>query len=286
MRALSRQLASSLVCVAVGAVAEPMGRDINPGVLGPNALPTLAADSPWVDDELRVQLGWAGQVSTPEGGGRDGSMLVPFRVELGLYRRVAFWAEGSPFELFQYSPETSAAWQPRRSKGITRADVRLGTRVRLWNGGGLVPTSAVRVVLKTATGEDLYTRRFLDAPAYQLDLTNGWRWLLPGATRLEAWATVGFLAWQQGAAGQNDAFTWAATVVTRAEPVVISLEARGYVGWIRNDAPVTFAAATRLGLTAHLDLLVSLAHTVKDPPSLDAQVALRVRLPTTPPEAP
>lgn len=274
-----RLFIASLVGTAAVA-AEPMGRDINPGVLGPNALPTLAADAPWVQDELRVQLGWAGQVSTPEGGGRDVSMLVPFRVELGLYQRIAFWAEGSPFELFQYSPETDAAWQPRRSKGITRADVRLGTRVRLWSGAGPVPTSAVRVVLKTATGEDLYTRRFLDAPAYQLDWTNAWRWHLPGATRLEAWATLGFLAWQQGAVGQNDAFTWAATVVARAEPVAFSLEARGYVGWIRNDAPVTFALVTRVALTEHFDVLLSGAHTVRDPPSLDVQVALRLRVPT------
>lgn len=280
MRALRRLLTSCLAGVAALASAEPMGRDINPGVLGPNALPTLAADAPWVQDELRVQLGWAGQVSTPEGGGRDGSMLLPFRVELGLHQRVAFWAEGSPFELFQYSPETYAAWQPRRSKGITRADVRLGTRVRLWSGAGLLPTSAVRVVLKTATGEDLYTRRFLDAPAYQLDLTNAWRWHLPGATRLEAWATVGFLAWQQGAAGQNDAFTWAVTAVARAEPVAISFEARGYVGWIRNDAPITFALSTQATLTPHLDLVVGLAHTVRDPPSLDVLLALRVRVPT------
>ena len=118
------RLAFTLGCLASLAFAEPMGRDINPGVLGPNALPPLATDSPWVRNELRVQLGWAGQLSTPEGGGLDGSMVVPFRLELGLYERIAFWAEGSPFELWQYSPETYAAWQPKRSKGITRADVR------------------------------------------------------------------------------------------------------------------------------------------------------------------
>lgn len=278
MRARSASLL--LVCAAGAAFAQPVGRDINPGVLGPNALPTLAVDEPWVEDEVRLQLGWSGQHSTPEGGGADVSMTLPFRVEVGLLQRVAFWAEGSPFELWRYSPETYAAWQPKRSKGITRADVRLGTKVRLWRGGGLLPTSTVRVVLKTATGEDLFTRRFLDAPAYQFDLINGWRWHLPGATRLEAWATVGFLAWQQGAAGQNDALTWAATVLARAAPMAIGLELRGYVGWLRNDAPVTFALTTQVTLTPMVDLVVQLSRTFKDPPALDLGLHVRVRLPS------
>lgn len=273
------RLAFTLTCFATLAAAEPMGRDINPGVLGPNALPPLATDSPWVRNELRVQLGWAGQLSTPEGGGLDGSMVVPFRLELGLYERIAFWAEGSPFELWQYSPETYAAWQPKRSKGITRADVRLGTRVRLWNDSGLRPASAVRVVLKTATGEDLYTRRFLDAPAYQFDLINAWHWLL-GSTRLEARLAVGFLAWQQGAVGQNDAFALAGAVLARWAHISLWLEVRGYAGWLRNDTPVVASAQAEFELTPMLEVLLGVSRTFKDPPTFEVSTSLRVRLPT------
>lgn len=273
------RLALTLSCVATFAFAEPMGRDINPGVLGPNALPPLSTDSPWVRNEVRAQLGWAGQLSTPEGGGLDGSMLVPFRLEVGLFERIAFWAEGSPFELWQYSPETSAAWQPRRSKGITRADVRLGTRVRLWSDSGFRPASAVRVVLKTATGEDLYTRRFLDAPAYQFDLLNAWHWLL-GGTRLEARLAVGFLAWQQGAVGQNDAVALAGAVLARWPHVGLWLEVRGYAGWLRNDTPVVASAQAEFELTPMLDVLVGVSRIFRDPPTFEVSTSLRVRLPT------
>lgn len=275
----TRWLGWSALLTALAAHAEPMARDINPGVLGPNAIPTLASEAPWVSNELHAQLGWSGQLSTPEGGGVDMSMLVPFRVELGLFKRVAFAVDGSPFELWQYSPETNAAWVPRRSRGITRADVRLSTKVLLWNEATVRPATAVRVMLKTATGEDLYTRRFLDAPAYQFDLLNAWHWN-PGTTRLEAWAAVGFLAWQQGAVGQNDAVTLAGTFVARWPLLAVRLELRGYAGWQRLDAPVTLATVLELRLTEGVDVLLNASRTFRDPPSLDVGAAVRVRLPT------
>ncbi|MBE2252906.1 MAG: hypothetical protein IAE78_25460 [Myxococcus sp.] len=273
------RLSVLLVTCALGARAEPMGRDINPGVLGPNALPTLPNEAPWVAEGVLVQLGWAGQLSTPEGGGLDGSMLVPFRAEVGLFRRVAFAADGSPFELWQYSPETNAAWAPKRSKGITRADVRLATKVLLWSESFLRPASAVRVTLKTATGEDLFTRRFLDAPAYQLDLLNAWHWLF-GRTRLELWASAGFLAWQQGAIGQNDAVTYAATVLARWPFVAARLELRGYAGWLRFDAPITLATTVELTLSPHVEVVLNASRTFRDPPFVEVGAAVRVRAPT------
>ncbi|MDP3503759.1 MAG: hypothetical protein Q8S33_25710 [Myxococcales bacterium] len=263
---------------ALAVDAEPMARDINPGVLGPNALPTLPSEAPWVADEVHAQLGWSGQLSTPEGGGLDASMLVPFRVEVGLFKRVAFAVFGSPFELWQYSPETNAAWVPRRSRGITRADVLLSTKVLLWNEASFRPASALRVTLKTATGEDLYTRRFLDAPAYQFDLLNAWHWNI-GVTRLEAWAAVGFLAWQQGAVGQNDAVTLAGTLVARWALVNVRLELRGYAGWQRMDSPITLATVLELRLTESVDVLVNASRTFRDPPFLDVGAAVRIRIP-------
>lgn len=272
------RVALGVLVVSTVAGAEPLdGRAINPGVLGANALPTLPAEAPWVDDALTLQLGWSGQLSTPPGGGVDQSMLVPFRVSIGLFERVQFSADGSPFELWRYSPETNAAWAPKRSKGITRADVRLATKVLLFSESGLRPATAARVTLKTATGEDLFTRRFLDAPAYQLDAIAAWHWLL-GTTRLEAWATVGFLAWQQGAIGQNDAFAYAATVEARWPFVSARLEVRGYAGWIHDDKPVTLAGQAEVRLTPALSLVVSAARTFQDPPTLDLGVAAKLRL--------
>ncbi len=266
-----------IVASTVALAAPPEGRSINPGVLGANALPTLPSEAPWIDDAVVLQLGWSGQLSTPAGGGLDQSMLVPFRAGLGLVERVQFWAEGSPFELWQYSPETNGAWTPKRSKGITRADVRLATKVLLFPEAGLRPATAVRVTLKTATGEDLSTRRFLDAPAYQLDAIAGWHWLL-GTIRLEAWATVGFLAWQQGAIGQNDAFAYAATVQAKWPFVSVRLELRGYAGWIHDDKPVTVAAQGELLISPAFSLVLHGSRTFFDAPSVEVGLAAKVRL--------
>lgn len=264
--------------VALTAVAEPTGRDINPGVLGPNALPVLPNESPLVTSGLQVSLGWAGQLSTPNGA-PDLSMLLPFRLEVGLLERVAFVADGAPFELWQYSTETNVAWAPSRSRGITRADVRLGTKVLLWREAGLRPAAALRVTLKTATGEDLFTRRFIDAPAYQFDALTRWHWLA-GLTRLEAWLSVGFLAWQQGAAGQNDAFTWAGTVRASWAHVAARLEARGFVGWLRFDAPVVLSTLLELHLTPQWTVMLHATRTFRDPPGLELGVMARLLIPT------
>lgn len=266
------------VLPALSALGQPMGRDINPGVLGANALPPLANESPRVGDVAVLQLGWAGQLSTPVGDGVDASMLVPFRLEVPVGHRVAFAADGSPFELFRYSTQTGDAWSPRRSQGITRADVRLSTKVLLWNEAGVRPVTAVRVTLKTATGEDLFTRRFLDAPAYQFDALASWHRVL-GRTRLEAWLLVGFLAWQQGAVGQNDALAWAGTLVARWPLWAVRVEGRGYLGWQRGDKPVVLATWLEATLTPLVDVLVHASRGFLDPPLVEVGAAVRVRLP-------
>lgn len=262
-----------LALASLSSSAEPMGREINPGVLGPNALPVLPSERPWVRPGLSVSLGWAGQLSTPVGG-VDRSMLVPFRLEFGLFRRVSFSADGSPFEIYSYSPESRAAWAPSRPEGVTRGDVRLATKVLLFSDDGWRPATAVRVTLKTATGEDLHTRRFIDAPAYQFDALAAWR-LRFGAMHLEAWLLVGFFAWQQGAAGQNDAVTWAGTVSARWPLVVTRLEGRGYVGWLRDDKPVALSGAVELSLTPVLDVIISATRTFRDPATFELAAALR-----------
>jgi hypothetical protein len=272
------RLAALLLGLALPALGQPMNRDINPGVLGANALPPLVNESARVGDALVLQLGWAGQLSTPVGSGVDQSMLVPFRLEVPVGRRVAFAADGSPFELFRYSDPTREAWAPRRSQGITRADVRLSTKVLLWEASGLRPATAVRATLKTATGEDLFTRRFLDAPAYQFDALASWRWGC-GQTRLEAWLLLGFLAWQQGAIGQNDALAWAGTLVARWPLWAVRVEGRGYLGWQRFDRPVVLATQVEATLTSVVDVLVHGSRGFVDPPLVEVGAAVRVKLP-------
>lgn len=256
----------------------PQGRDINPGVLGPNALPTYWGEGPWVGDDALISVGWAGQLSWPEGGGLDQSMLATFRLELPIANRVSIITEGAGFELFQYSRETYAAWQPRRSKGITPANVLGGFKLLIMRDRGARPALAFRFITTTATGEKLNTRRFTDMPAYLLSLITGWKRLI-GMVRTEAWVHVGFFSWQQGQAGQNDALAYGASLSARWPHVTALLDFRGYIGWQRFDAPVSLAARTEFQLFPAFDVIVSAGTTFRDPPSFEVTVSGRVRLP-------
>lgn len=270
---------SPLVALLLFAATQaPEGRAINPGVLGANALPTYPGEAPWVGDDALLSIGWAGQLSTPLGGGLDQSMLATFRLELPIARRVAIISEGAGFELFQYSPETRALWSPRRSKGITPADVLGGFKMLVMHDKGARPAVAFRFITKTATGERLNTRRFTDMPAYLVSLIAGWRTLV-GTVRGEAWLHVGFYSWQQGQAGQNDALALGGTVAARWPHVSAVVDLRGYAGWQRFDAPVTLAAQVELQLFPAFDVVLGASRTFQDPPSFELRATARLRLP-------
>lgn len=277
-----------LALAALPALADgpPTGRDINPGLLGLNALPAYELETPWVGDRWSVSLGLAGQVSSPLRGTTDVSTVTPFRLEYPFARRVSLEVFGAPFEVYSYSAPTVAAWAPSHANGVTRADVSIGTRVAIFNGSGWFPAVGLRVLLKTATGEDLANRRFLDAPAYQFDLLVAEKFPLRRGA-LEAAVAVGFFCWQQGAAGQNDAFAWALRGSWQDGRFAARTELRSYRGWQRGDAPVVLAVSADFQALPWLQLYAGTSWTVVDPAGWDLRAGFRVSGPVLQwPEAP
>lgn len=253
--------------------AEPVGREINPGVLGANALPPAETSGPWIEPSWSVSVGSAWQLSWPTAG-TDVSATLPFRLEVPFVGRVAVWADGSPFELYRYSPETVKAWAPSHTDGGTRADVTIGMRVLITEGNHWLPAIGLRLLVKTATGEDLFNRRFIDAPAYQFDLLLGRRFELSMA-RLELALNVGFLAWQQGEAGQNDAFAASLRAKWVQGAFTAKLELRGYAGWEKNDTPFVMAVGGEWALGPGVSVWATLAQSFLDPVSTDLRAGLR-----------
>ena len=284
-----RALLGAVCLTALPALADgmPTGRDINPGLLGFNALPVYELETPWVGDQWAVSLGLAGQVSSPLlAGAADVSMTTPFRLEYPFARRVLIEVFGEPFEVFSYSAQTQSAWSPSRANGITRADVSVGTRVALFNGSGWIPAVGLRVLLKTATGENLANRRFLDAPAYQFDLLVAEKFPLRRGA-LEAAVVGGFFCWQQGEVGQNDAWEFALRGSWEYGRFAARTELRGYRGWQHADAPVVLALRGEFQATPWLQLYAGTSWTVVDPAGWDVRFGLRVSGPVLQlPEAP
>jgi hypothetical protein len=279
---MSRAALALAALVSLSAWADsPTGRDINPGVLGPNAIPVRAGESARVAPVFDAKVELAGQWSTPEGGGNDYSAEPWFRFAVPVGRHVSLAFDGAPFEFWQYSAETNALWQPKRSKGMCRADVSVVTKVWFLEQQGFLPDAAVRVSLKTATGEDLHTRRYLDAPAYQFDLLASWTHAV-GDWVLEGWLLGGFLSWQQGQSGQNDALYGDATFVARLAALSLLAELRGYRGWEGHDRPAIAMVGAEAALTPRWSLTLSVARTFVDPPTLDVRLGVRFQLPAGP----
>ena len=266
--------------VPLAAGSQPTGREINPGLLGPNALAPYETSGPWVGDRWLVTFGAAVQLSTPVSG-TDFSLSLPFRIEYPFVRRAAIWVEGTPLEAFQYSTETQVAWAPSRAAGVTRGDLTLGTRFVVFPGTKWFPAVAARVMLKTATGENLANRRFLDAPAYQLDLLLGQRFPLAGGL-LELALNLGFLAWQQGEAGQNDAFAGSGRLRWDYKQLGVRLEVRGYSGWQQNDLVRVGVVGVDWTVAGPLRVEFSASRSFQDPAGFDFRLGVRLSGPSLP----
>lgn len=257
--------------------AQPGPREINPGLLGANALPPFEVGGPWIDDRWVLSFGVAGQLSWPRKD-TDVSYTLPFRLEYPFVRRAALWVEGTPLEGYSYSLATQRAWAPSRPAGVTPGDVTFGSRFVLFPGKGWLPALGVRVVVKTATGEDLRTRRFLDAPAYQFDALVGERFQLEGGRLglLELSASVGFLAWQQGTSGQNDAVAGSGRLRWAHEHLALRLEVRGYAGWQGADRPLVGVLGAEWKVAAPLSLELVGTRSFVDPPGFELRLGVRL----------
>jgi len=266
-----------VLCLLLGSAAQaavPV-TFLNPGTLGPNALQPHRAGTPFVDDLWAVELGFAAQRQDTGATSRDYSMTIPFRVEASFAGRALLFVEGSPFEAWFISPRTEREWLPTRWSGVTKADVRIGSKFLVWRGNRYFPAFAIRAIVKTTTGKGSEDHRFINAPGYLFDLVFGKRFALQGHS-LEANVAAGFLAWQQAGLGQNDAphlaalFKW-----TVPSGLAFRFEPRAYWGWQVNDKPWMLAAGLDVPLRPGLVFTVDAVRGMRHPIFWDARVGLR-----------
>lgn len=274
---LLRTAVTTLVlALACARVADAADLWVNPGTMGPNALPPQPGDRAWVPEEVQFRIEAAGQLTR----GGDRSAVPAFRIEAPFGRWVSILSEGRPMELWRVSPQTAAEWETSRDAGVSQGDLLFGVKFVLFHGGRKFPALAVRNVTKTTTGKDYYDRRFTNAPAYLIDALVSQRIPAPEGWDIEAWGSVGFFAWQQGPNGQNDALSWSTTLFVRA-PVghAARMELRGYQGWQTGDRPLVATVGVDWRLSKMVDLALTVNGGLRDPRMVDVRLGVVLRLP-------
>ncbi len=266
-------------------MAQEFGRDAyNPGLLGPNALPPQANEAAWIPPSPQIALGVALQRTESVLGADDASLILPFRVEVPFARRAALLVEGQPFEWWLASAETREVWQPSTWNGLSKADIRIGAKFLLFNGARRWPSVGLRALTKTTTGKDFFDHRFINAPGYLFDLLVSQRFGLPRNWAIDAIGNAGFLAWQQGAFGQNDAPSLSLGVRAVRPEFTLSLEGRAYWGYQNFDKPLLVSLRVELPFSQWFSAYLSMNSGLRDPVYLDVRTGLRFGLPVEPTE--
>lgn len=250
---------------------------MNPGTMGANALPTFALEAPWVENFTLVQVGVAAQ----SGWRGDASMLPTFRLitPFGKWAEAIF--EGAPLEAWWSSAQTRSEWGVTRTQGVAKADIRFGFKVLLADAGEDLPKLAFRAITKATTGKDLESRRFVDGPAYLLEVLLGQRMKSDGGVIIELCTSVGYWIWQQQETGQNDAVHWALQLAVRPnQRLNLALEARGYIGWQSNDKPIVVGVHAGFLFTDFFELGATVNAGLVDAPRLEGRLDLSFRLPS------
>jgi hypothetical protein len=269
----------AFVLMVVLSASAALGREhwMNPGTMGANALPTFPNEAPWMEDYTLLQVGTAAQW----GWRNDASFLPTFRLvtPFGKWAEAIF--EGAAVEAWWSSAQTRQEWSLTRTEGVAKADIRFGFKVLLADAGPTLPKLAFRAITKSTTGKDLESRRFVDGPAYLLEVLLGQRLSSPRGVTVDICSAVGYWIWQQQEAGQNDAvhFSLAVTVAPSAR-FNLGLEVRGYIGWQSNDKPIVFGARGAVMLTDFLELAATVNVGLVDAPHLEGRLDFKFRLPS------
>ena len=250
---------------------------MNPGTMGANALPSFPIEAPWMEDYTLLQVGYAAQW----GWLGDLSMLPTFRLitPFGKWAEMIF--EGAFVEAWWSSEQTRQQWMLTRYQGVAKADIRFGFKVLLADAGPELPKLAFRAITKSTTGKDPDVRRFVDGPAYLLEVLLGQRMHTKNGVTIDLNTGVGYWIWQQGDTGQNDAVHW--SIQLAVQPVArisLALEARGYIGWQRNDKPVLAGLRAGFLITDFFELAGTFNVGFVDAPRVEGRRELKFRLPS------
>jgi hypothetical protein len=211
----------------------------SPKYFGPNALPVPEMSNALVQDKLSLDI--AGDTYFGYGDNTEDIYtkliipLFPSRVSLSLW-----------FVPMEWYKTTEAIRDERFSlqevpEGNVTGDLYVGTNIQLLHDKKYYPDVVLNIVLKTASGGDLYAARYYDTPAYWFDVTAGKSIFFSHSfvQELRVVGNAGFLCWQTLKSYQDDAFMAGLKLNVVTRYLDLETDCSGYTGWIGNgDSPL------------------------------------------------
>lgn len=249
-----------------------------PGRMGPNALPALPNADPVIARDGELQMGLS--LHLGNAGAGDQALAPTFGLVLPFREIAALEVEGTPVELFRMDASTRQRLGTQEGSGVARGDLRFGARFLVLPERGLRPAMGLRFMVKSTTGKMLEARRFTNSPAYIIDALLGKDVGTLGAARLRVLGKLGFFAWQQGNARQDDALDYGLTLqAARPRGGALALEWRGYAGWRGHDQPMLLGLIGSLPVVARrLDAALTLNRGInRDSPPWEIRGGFRLR---------
>ena len=235
-------LLASLVASAAAAAQEAGSPDwpLVPGRMGFNALPVQPNADPVIGELAELEIAAGMQLSGLDA--RDHAATPYLRLMVPFREAAALEVDATPVEVWRTSVATQQRLQALYRAGGTPGDVRFGARFLVLRERTR-PALGLRLTVKSATGKGLHSRRFTNAPGYEVDVLLGKEVGTLGGARLRALARVGFLSWQYAQNTQDDAVAYGATLRASGPGAAMELEWRGYAGWRFADRPSVLGLA-------------------------------------------
>lgn len=239
---------------------------------GPNAFPVPTPLDGRVQDSLHIEVAADGYFSATHGRTAD----VRLEATVPLFTRYASLTVWMPVQ----------EWYDWTERGHGTGDVYVTTNIQLLTpsfprlretrAARYLPDVALRVGLKTASGEQAERKRHYDDPGYWFDLSAGKGWQVQD-WRFRVSGTIGFLCWQTTTSRQNDAYYYGLGAEVRHTYVGLKVGWQGYTGWETGDKPMTIGA-TLSGYAKGFEPFVKYEYGLRDYPYHAVRVGLAYNL--------
>lgn len=235
--------------------------EINPGFLGPNALPVPQLRETRVGSKMRASLGLESHYQR----NRELVGNPRFAIFLPFSERAALRLSGEPLEYFVTSSDLQNERNALNKRGFAPGDLYFGAMFQILDRDYDPIDLSLNVTTKSTTGKGLESSRHTDAPGYIIDVTLADTDYTAGGIKYKLSSYIAFLAWQTGLGEQNDAFGNAIRIDYYLWPrAALSSELGYYIGTqFTEDRPVVIRVGYKYRF-ADWELVASYTRGIND----------------------
>lgn len=253
---------------------------IVPGLMGPNALPTIPVEDAEIPAQVTTEI--AAGAHLTGAGDADRAFTPRFHVVVPFFQIAALEILGTPLEVWRVTPQTRARVGGQSLSGVAKGDIDFGARFSLLAETARRPALTLRLLTKSTTGKALLDRRFTDAPGYAVE-TLLTKTLATGGgpvRQLRLLAKLGFLSWSQEQGLQDDALDYGAALDARLRPgTELRVELRGYQGYQVHDKPMVAGVRLLQPFTSRAALLLGVNRGLRaDAPAWELRAGVKFGL--------